>query len=195
MTQDAPQTASEPCLCVARGLRVLAVVADYPALHAALRARQAELGVGYGVLNDISGLSYCDKLLAPMPIGGPVARNGRPTPRGIGPLSLGPLLQALGLVLVVAEDPVQTERIKSLKMFKRRGENYVTASVSSIDELIRAREAANRARQLAQARAAIDMSPEQRQRRARKAARIRWEIERRARRIAKRIERATRKGS
>jgi hypothetical protein len=70
--------------------------------------KQAELGIGYQVLNEISGLSYVDKLLAPMPVGGEVAPNGRCTARGIGPTSLGPLLGGLAVKLVPIEDPDQT---------------------------------------------------------------------------------------
>ena len=69
------------------GLRVLGVAGDYAALHGLLRARRDELGVNTQLLNQVSGLSYCDKLLAPMPLNnapapptaaGTSGRSGRP---------------------------------------------------------------------------------------------------------------------
>lgn len=175
-------------------LRHLGTAIDYPQLHQLLRDRRTELGISFETLNAVSGLTYCDKLLAPMPVGGAPAANGRRTPRGIGPVALGPLLQALGLVLIVAEDPAATERLKRRQSWSKRNEAYVNAHAKAlgIDQLL-----TDRMRRIAQETGAIGgkrrletMSREARQRSARKAAKLRWQIERKARKIAKRIERA-----
>lgn len=71
--------------------RRLATVRDYDQLHRAVRERVDELGVSRETIDRVSGLpdGYASKLLAPVPI------------KGLGRQSLGPMLQALGLVLVV----------------------------------------------------------------------------------------------
>jgi hypothetical protein len=134
------------------------------------------------VLNEISGLSYVDKLLAPMPVGGAVGPNGRPTPRGIGPTSLGPLLGRLAVKLVLIEDPEQLPRNKRCARYARRDEVRVKAacSESTINGMLNHRLSQQRS-ELAQrgghARREA-LTPEQRKAIASKAARIRWNIER-----------------
>lgn len=89
--------------------RQLAVVRSYAELHAAIRARVEELDVSRLCLDDAAGFTggYASKLLAP-----------RPT-KLMGKMSLGIMLGALGLALVVVEDPVALARIKP-KLQKRR---------------------------------------------------------------------------
>ena len=83
--------------------RTIGVAHDYQELIAALRARQTELNVAYSTIDEVSGLpqNYVSKLLAQMPI------------KGLGRISLGPLLGSLGLVLIVAEDLEALQRVRS----------------------------------------------------------------------------------
>ncbi len=81
--------------------RVLAEAADYVSLLDAFRARAAELGITRLEIDEIGGLTSgrASKLLAPIPI------------KGFGRTSLGPLLGALALKLVVVEDPAMLPRV------------------------------------------------------------------------------------
>jgi len=85
--------------------RVIASVASYSDLHSALRARAEELKVTRLSLDAVSGLqSGCaGKVLAPTPV------------RGLGRVSLGPMLQVLGLRLAVVEDTTATAFLKRLE--------------------------------------------------------------------------------
>ena len=75
--------------------RTIAICRDYALLHAVLRARANQLALSRETLDEVAGLpaGYTGKLL------------GAAKVRRFGPISLGPLLGALGLVLVVREDP------------------------------------------------------------------------------------------
>jgi hypothetical protein len=68
---------------------------DMAALHRILRARAEELDISREALDIATGLQkgYCAKLLAPIPS------------KGLGYKSLGRVLGALGLCLVVCEVP------------------------------------------------------------------------------------------
>jgi len=86
------------------------VAKDYEGLIAAFRARAAHLQVSRQTLDDVSGLPdyYCAKLLGPKRV------------KHIGSVSLGPLLGALGLKLIVCEDPKSMRRYATRR--KRRVE-------------------------------------------------------------------------
>src|SRR5215469_15439449 len=88
--------------------RELATVTDYDTLIAALRARADELNVARLVIDETAGLQsgYTGKLLGAAQI------------KTIGRISMGPLLGALGLALVVVEDPEAAAR--AARMPKRR---------------------------------------------------------------------------
>ncbi len=75
--------------------RQLGEASDYAGLIAAFRARADELQVSRLAIDEVAGFcsGYCAKILSP-----------RRT-RGITAMTLGPLLQTLGLKLVVVEDP------------------------------------------------------------------------------------------
>jgi hypothetical protein len=77
------------------GFRPLRVVRDYDGLHGCLRDRVAELEVTYDDLDELCLLPdrYCSKLFGPKKV------------RTFGKTSLGLILAALGLCLVVAVDP------------------------------------------------------------------------------------------
>jgi hypothetical protein len=83
--------------------RALAVVHDYGELVVALRNRAEQLNISNLVLDDVSGLQsgYTSKCLT--------LGLKRKT---LGRLSLGVLLQALGLQLVVVEDPEALARVR-----------------------------------------------------------------------------------
>jgi hypothetical protein len=82
--------------------RILAECRDYAQLVRAIRTWIAELGTAGETIDDVAGLPlrYTMKLLAPVPV------------KGIGRTSLGPLLGALGLKLVVAVDHEVLARIR-----------------------------------------------------------------------------------
>jgi len=78
-------------------------VRDYQQLLDALRFRQNQLNISRETIDEVAGLPqrYTSKLLAPFPI------------KGVGRISLGPLLGALGLKLLVVEDIEALDRVRS----------------------------------------------------------------------------------
>jgi hypothetical protein len=82
--------------------RHLARIEDYDGLIGALCARANELNVSRETIGDLSGLAsgYVGKLLGPRSI------------RRIGMQSLGPLLGALGVRLVMVEDSAALRKIR-----------------------------------------------------------------------------------
>jgi hypothetical protein len=81
----------------------IAVCTDYESLLVALRARADALNVSRATLDDVSGLAsgYTAKLLAQPPI------------KSLGAVSLGPMLGALGIAIVLVEDPDAMRRVAS----------------------------------------------------------------------------------
>jgi hypothetical protein len=73
---------------------ILAEIRNYDDLHKALRQRAQSLNITCETIDLVSGLcgGYAAKILAPKPI------------RNIGPTSMGLLLPALGIKLLVVED-------------------------------------------------------------------------------------------
>jgi len=82
-------------------MQQLGIARSYGDLLALLRKRQRELGVTCETINDLSGMAdrYVVKVLAQC--------------RSLGPISMGPILQAMGLCLIVAQDDEQMRRIAS----------------------------------------------------------------------------------
>ena len=81
-------------------------IRTYDDLHQALRARSASLKVARETLDEIAGLGNCyvNKLIGPTPI------------KQLGKISLGALLGAMGVMLVLVEDPDALARVgKRLK--------------------------------------------------------------------------------
>jgi hypothetical protein len=91
--------------------RALAVVHDYPSLIAVLRRRAEQLDISNATLDGATGL-------ADGYVGGVLAMNGK---RTLGKLSLGLLLSAMGLRLVVVEDREALKRVRPL--LERRKHN------------------------------------------------------------------------
>ncbi len=82
---------------------ILALIHNYHELQEALRERAEKLQVSRQALDDIAGLQggYTAKLLQPVPV----------KPMGI--MSLGALLGAMGVRLVLIEDQAALARVKS----------------------------------------------------------------------------------
>ncbi len=81
----------------------LAVIHNYQELQEALRERAKALQVSRQALDELAGLpsGYCNKLLAPIPA------------KTMGIMSLGALLGAMGIRLVLVEDHAALARVKS----------------------------------------------------------------------------------
>lgn len=90
-------------------MRHLAECRDHAGLVAAIRARLDELEVVPETIDHLAGLPlrYLSKIIAPMAY------------KSISSMSLGPLLQALGLKLIVVEDGETLDKIKS-RLVKRK---------------------------------------------------------------------------
>jgi hypothetical protein len=88
-----------------RGRRVLAQVMDYAGLIGALRQRCDELNLTFDVLDEIAGFTdrYAAKLLAP---------TARPV-RRLGHMSMGALLGALGVRIVLVEDREALAKVRA----------------------------------------------------------------------------------
>jgi hypothetical protein len=89
------------------GHRIIATVDDYQGFVAALRTRIAELGTTFGAVDDLAGIpdGYLSKCLVPKDI------DPMLTARAFGRHSLGPVLGALGLKLIVAVDEEAAAKI------------------------------------------------------------------------------------
>jgi hypothetical protein len=155
-------------------------VRDYAQLVRAIRTWIAELGTAGETIDDVAGLPlrYTMKLLAPVPV------------KGIGRTSLGPLLGALGLKLVVAVDHEVLARIRhrliarhaSSTMLLAQGSPRKTPYLAFKDDpdlalVFRQRQllgqSPRRRRRIARD-AKYSQSPEERSENARIAAKARW---------------------
>jgi hypothetical protein len=78
------------------------VIRSYSELRQVPSRRAHELDVSRLVLDEVAGLpsGYCGKVL------------GAGQVKTLGPISMGPILGALGLALVVVEDTEQLERVR-----------------------------------------------------------------------------------
>jgi len=97
--------------------QALAEVGAYDDLVAALRARAEALNVSRETLDEVAGLPsrYSSKLLSPNPI------------RSLGRVSLGAMLGALGVKLVLMEDGEAMEKIRSRLVKRTRHRSRVQA--------------------------------------------------------------------
>jgi hypothetical protein len=75
---------------------------NYFQLIAALSRRRAELGITLATLDEIAGLSerHCSKIFGPTPT------------KFCGPVTLGCLLGALGLRIIITDDPAALARVE-----------------------------------------------------------------------------------
>jgi len=142
--------------------RRIAVVSDYDGLIAAFRARADELKVTRETLDSVTGLQsgYAGKLLAPVPM------------KSLGRVSLGPMLQAMGLAIVLVEDPDALRRFAVQHAERKK----VPRSVGT-NEIITIKISRRRLRQLARKgglKRASKMTARERHRSAKRAIKSRW---------------------
>lgn len=148
--------------------RQLATVRDYDGLHAALRNRASELQVTREAIDAVSGLQdgYAAKLLAPVPI------------RMANKESLGPLLAALGLVLIVAEDAETLAKITKRMAKRRHAEPHAGTDMQAQKRHKRRRflpfKTSPEFAKVARAQQLLRQTATQRQRIASAAGRARW---------------------
>jgi hypothetical protein len=91
-----------------QGPALTSPIRSMPELIEALRCRARELQLTHETIDSVAGLQsgYTSKLLAPKPI------------KNLGPMSFESLLGALGVAVVVIDDPEQVKRI-SMQWTKR----------------------------------------------------------------------------
>ena len=132
-----------------------AEVRDYSQLIIALKQRMHELGVTMETLDDIAGLPtrYVSKLFAPRAM------------KTLGKISLGPLIGALGIKLIVAEDAQQLALVRSRLTKRRSAPPSMTPSMGDFFRRIGA---------LGGHARTLSISPWRRRQIARMAARARW---------------------
>jgi hypothetical protein len=89
------------------------VITSMPELVAALRARRDELNISHELIDDIAGLQsgYTSKLLAPTP------------GKNLGYMSLGAIMGALGIGLVVVEDSARRALVEGRWSQRKRAPN------------------------------------------------------------------------
>lgn len=156
-----------------------APIRSMPELIEALRARRDALNISHETIDAISGLQagYTSKLLAPQPI------------KGLGAMSLGALMGALAVGLLLVDDPEQRARVEPRWQKRKRPQKLIgQASQASIaaevqenpapQPVYRSREFMKRISKLGASkggkRRAQTMSKRARQRAATHAARMRW---------------------
>jgi hypothetical protein len=144
--------------------RIIAECRDYAQLIAALRSWIGELGTAGETVDDVAGLPlrYTMKLLAPVPV------------KGLGRTSLGPLLGALGLKLIVAVDAEVLGRIRHRLIASRNANGAVLTVKGRKRKPYRAMRGNPELARMVRQIGILKLSPDQRSRIARKAARERW---------------------
>ena len=162
--------------------RIVGEAREYDELVAALRTRIAELQTTHASVDDISGLQsgYTGKLLGPAAV------------RGFGRTSLGPILGALGLKILVAEDETGARITSRLKRRERTAVYAKPPSIAArvLDETGKTRRSALSELKTELMRtlgrrggvvSAANMTANQRRERAATTARARWLKKRNAR--------------
>jgi hypothetical protein len=151
--------------------RQRAVVKNYDDLIAALRARCDELQLtreGLDVAMKTLPDGYASKLLSPIPI------------RALGKVSLGPMLQCLGLALIVVEDLSAVKRIEKREIRQRAVKSANGSLLTDKRKTKRGFRGGSDFGRLLRARGILALGPEKRRRIARMAARARWRKHREA---------------
>jgi hypothetical protein len=141
--------------------RTLAIVREYDDLIVAIRARMDELEMTFDILDHRSGVQagYSAKILGPTPS------------KCFGPVSLGCILGALGMKMVLLEDAAAAKNRRS-KLEKRRVAKNMRPQPMQNGIFLRFMTPL-RARELNAIRWA-KVPPHERRRIARKAAQARW---------------------
>ena len=141
--------------------RPLAIVRSYHDLHEAVRAWSDEIGMTREQLDAEAGLAngHAGKLLSPRAI------------RTFGNVSLGRVLAALGLVLVLTEDGEAVERIEQRMTAEKNARNDACDKIPP--QHWRLAKGSAWGRRMA-ARRALKLTAEERSASARRAAKARW---------------------
>jgi len=142
--------------------RIIGTAHDYAGLVTVLKQRVAELGQPMETLDVVGGLPlrYTSKLLAPRAV------------KNLGPVSMGPLLAALGLKMIIVEDAEMLARVSkfsawrtdahaAIRTRKRRKKSHYLKGNSEWGRLMTVR------------RLAV-LSPRKRRRLAKHANAVRW---------------------
>lgn len=151
---------------LATKMRHLAEIRSYGELLAALRARADELGVTRMGLDDVTGLQngYAAKLLAPVPI------------KSLGKFSMGPMLSAMGVMLIMVEDVDTLARITK-RVPKRVNPNQPADAGDAMPAKRKRRRKGFRgseAGRMLRAKQILKQSPKRRKEIAKMAAETRW---------------------
>jgi hypothetical protein len=88
--------------CIRGGMPMTAkLIYSMPDLLAVIRARRDALNISHETIDDLAGFpaGYTGKILAPVPL------------RGVGYMSLGAVMGALGIALVAIEDAAAASRV------------------------------------------------------------------------------------
>lgn len=151
---------------LATDMRRLAEIRSYGELLSALRARADELQVTREGLDAITGLQsgYAGKLLAPVPI------------KSLGKFSMGPMLTAMGCMLILVEDADTLARITS-RVPKRVNSNQATNTNGTV--LTKRKRCKRGFRgsdvgRILRAKGVLKLSPKRRKEIARMAINTRW---------------------
>jgi hypothetical protein len=136
----------------------LAICHDYNQLLEAIRARRDALGITHHTIDAVSGVAdgYASKLLCDPPL------------KHLGAASLGCILGALGLQLVVTEDPDGFRRVKPMLTRRKRPRRMLT--IAGIPWLISNLTARNMNKLRQQ-----KLSAARRKQLAKRAAKARWD--------------------
>jgi hypothetical protein len=171
---DVVKALSQTGVALMTAPRQLAIVTDYDGLIQALRNRCDELEMTReGLDREMHTLpdGYASKLLAPVPI------------RALGKVSLGPMLQCLGIALVVIEDLSAMKRIEKRAIRQRAAKDANGTMQTEKRKTKRGFRGGSEQGRLLRARGILALDPAKRRRIARKAARMRWAKHRAARRV------------
>ena len=141
--------------------RILASFVEYGDFMKALRARANELQISRDALDEVSGLGarYVSKLLAPNP------------PRRLGIKTMSALLGALGVKLVLQEDPDAMRRFGTRHGFGKRNETVVRSG--TVQFCFSQREMKRRQRKGGE-NSRSNLDPEEASELGRRAALVRW---------------------
>jgi hypothetical protein len=140
--------------------RIVGEIIEYSDFVETIRNRVAELGIHGTRFDALAGWpeGYLSKLICAHPV------------RRIGMTSMGPLLSAMGVKLVMVEDPVGTARLRRLPP---RNPSYVRVMPADAGMTLTAR-MLKRIRRLGGEARMAQLTPKQRSALGRKAAAARW---------------------
>jgi hypothetical protein len=96
-------------------------IRSMPELLQAFRNRRDELNISHETIDTIAGLQsgYASKLLAPKPI------------KNLGPMSFESILGALGLAIVVVDDPSAAAKVSKHWVKRKRPQRLAPASMAA----------------------------------------------------------------